>query len=323
MKIAAVIVTFNRKELLVGTIKSLKSQSRKLDNIYIIDNASTDGTYEYLVENNIIKKEEFDRNKIYKYKYDDITYLRMEENGGGAGGFHEGIKIAHQEKHDWIWIMDDDVTPDVEAMYNYEKIILHSEEEIGALMGLRYYEDIPFSFESTKHDFKNYKNLKFKGGYLSKEELNTDELIRIYDMPFEGPIINSKIIDKIGYPNKDFFIIGDDTDYSIKINKHAHIYLAPTVRIDRMINPYVENVFGWKEFYTMRNIIYLNSIYCKNNKVKYLRTFNIYAINILSAVKKVIFNRDKKQINKIFKVTEAYISGMKGNLGKKYLPGDF
>ena len=35
MKIAAVIVTFNRKSLLLHTIKSLKNQSRKIDNIYI------------------------------------------------------------------------------------------------------------------------------------------------------------------------------------------------------------------------------------------------------------------------------------------------
>ena len=64
--------------------------------------------------------------------------------------------------------------------------------------------------------------------------MGLNNITRIYDMPFEGPIINSKIIDKIGYPNKDFFIIGDDTDYSIRINEYAPIYLVSNVRIDRM-----------------------------------------------------------------------------------------
>lgn len=311
MKVAAVIVTFNRKELLLKTIKSLKNQSRKIDNIYIIDNASTDGTEDYLIEQNII------------YNNGNIFYKRMEYNSGGAGGFYEGIKIAHKDNHDWIWIMDDDVFMDTNALRNYEQIILNSEIEIGALMGLRYYEDKPFSFEATEHDFINLKNLDFKKKYVDVNSINKEDLIRIYDMPFEGPIINSKIIDKIGYPNKEFFIIGDDTDYSIKINKFAPIYLTPKVRINRMITPYSDYVFGWKEYYFMRNIVYINKLYGLNNSVKYIRTFNIYLRNILSAIKKAILKKDIQHISKWKKITEAYIFGMKGELGKKYTPGDF
>lgn len=323
MKLAAVVVTFNRKELLIKTIESLKKQSRVLDSIYIIDNASTDGTYQYLVDNKVLEYEKFDTDKEYKQKIENITYIRMNSNEGGAGGFHEGIKIAHQEGNDWIWLMDDDVCPDKEALLNYEKFILNSEKEIGALMGVRFFEGTPFSFESKEHDFENWRNLEFKKATVTVEDIKSDKLIQIYDMPFEGPIINSRIIDKIGYPKKEFFIIGDDTDYSLRINQLAPIYMVPSVRIDRMINPYSDYVFGWKDFYTIRNIVYINKKYGKNKGVQNIRTLNLYLRSLLPAIKRAIIKRDISYIGKTMKIYEAYKSGMKEELGKKYLPGDF
>ena len=89
MKICAVVVTYNRLELLKGTIEKLLTQSRKLDEIIIIDNKCTDGTSEYL-----------------KTIEDKVTPVFLDENLGGAGGFNKGIKIAYEKGHDYIWIID-------------------------------------------------------------------------------------------------------------------------------------------------------------------------------------------------------------------------
>ena len=53
-KIAAVIVTYNRKELLIKSINALLEQTLPLDAIFIIDNKSTDGTPNLLFENKYI-----------------------------------------------------------------------------------------------------------------------------------------------------------------------------------------------------------------------------------------------------------------------------
>ena len=323
MKIAAVIVTFNRKSLLLHTIKSLKNQSRKIDNIYIIDNESKDGTYEELVKNGYVNDEEYDKSKQYKSKIDNITYIRLPENSGGAGGFYEGIKVAHMEGNDWVWIMDDDVCPRLDALENYEKFILSSDKELGALMGVRYFENKPFSFEAKSHDFKNWFSLDFKKDTVKISDIEKGEPIRVYDVPFEGPIINCKVIDKIGYPNKEFFIIADDTDYCIRINEIAPIYIIPNVKIDRMISPYIDYNFGWKDFYAIRNIVYLNKKYGENKGVKYIRTFNLYIRTSLSPIKRTILRLDLSYMKKISKIYEAYLSGISGKLGRKYLPGDF
>ena len=73
-KVIAVIVTYNRKELLKECIEEL-TKNQEID-FMIIDNASTDGTAD-MVKN---------------YTSDKLFYVNTGENLGGAGGFNFGIK---------------------------------------------------------------------------------------------------------------------------------------------------------------------------------------------------------------------------------------
>ena len=93
MKIAAVVVTYNRKEYLLNNISHLLNQENNNLDIIIIDNASTDGTKDAI--------EEFIINN-------QVIYVNTGMNLGGAGGFNYGIKFAYELNYDYIWIMDDD-----------------------------------------------------------------------------------------------------------------------------------------------------------------------------------------------------------------------
>ena len=105
MKIAAIVVTFNRKELLKENIKCLLNQTMKdLFDIIIIDNHSTDDT----------------RSEINIYiKNKDIIYKDTGSNLGGAGGFQFGIKYAAEHNYDYIWVMDDDCMPTKTALEEF------------------------------------------------------------------------------------------------------------------------------------------------------------------------------------------------------------
>lgn len=92
-KIAAVIVTFNRKELLFQCIDCLENQTVGKPDILVIDNASTDGTGEDLVQ---------------LVRSGRINYFNTGENLGGAGGFSFGIERAAELGYEYIWLMDDD-----------------------------------------------------------------------------------------------------------------------------------------------------------------------------------------------------------------------
>ena len=103
MEVCAVVVTYNRKEILQECVNAILNQTVKVAKLIIVDNNSTDGTEEFLEEKGI-------RN------IPDIEYMKLPQNIGGAGGFYEGMKKAAAYKPDWVWIMDDDVIPKENAL---------------------------------------------------------------------------------------------------------------------------------------------------------------------------------------------------------------
>ena len=54
--VCVILVTFNRKKLLLECLEAIKKQTRPVDAIYIIDNASQDGTPELLKSESYIPK---------------------------------------------------------------------------------------------------------------------------------------------------------------------------------------------------------------------------------------------------------------------------
>ncbi|MEN3014688.1 MAG: glycosyltransferase, partial [bacterium] len=120
--ICAVVVTYNRKHLLLECLEAIRKQTRPVQAIYIIDNHSIDGTPELLLEKGYINQLpppvltepweiELSISNQTNSEPIEIHYIRMHENTGGAGGFHEGLKRAYEKGYDWFWLMDDDVEP--------------------------------------------------------------------------------------------------------------------------------------------------------------------------------------------------------------------
>ena len=91
-RIVAVVVTFNRLTLLQRLLGELR-RTPGLAEVVVVDNASTDGTSAWLAEQA------------------DVHGLTLGENLGGAGGFHEGLRIALERGADRAWLMDDDGMP--------------------------------------------------------------------------------------------------------------------------------------------------------------------------------------------------------------------
>lgn len=102
-RVAAVVVTYNRKAMLDKCLSGLLAQTSPLDRIIVVDNASTDGTAEMFAASGAWE------NPI-------VEYCRLAENGGGNGGFYEGVKRAYEENYDWVWLMDDDAVPQPDAL---------------------------------------------------------------------------------------------------------------------------------------------------------------------------------------------------------------
>lgn len=204
-KVATIVVTFNRKELLKYCLEAIVKQDYRPKKVYIIDNASTDGTDVWVKENGYNGT----KNGI------DFEYVRLEENIGGSGGFYFGMKIAHEseEKYDAFWVMDDDGVPDKKQL---EELVKHLDR-------YDYLSPLVISKEdTTRCAFVD----------IPVEELKSyaqDGLIHNAANPFNGVLFSRKVVDKVGYPVREMFLWGDEINYERRCKKAGFI---PAIVID-------------------------------------------------------------------------------------------
>lgn len=191
--VCAVIVTHNRKELLRECLKAVLSQTRPPDHVLVVDNASTDGTEEMLRE-----------------EFREVEVLRLPENQGGAGGFHEGMKRAYEAGYGWIWVMDDDTFPYPDTL---EGLLQGARKEgleaVGPLVLALHNQ------EELAHPYHGYLGLTWRPDELPPGVLWGEASF------FLGVLLRREVIDKGGLPDKRLFIRGDEVEYSYRLRSRG------------------------------------------------------------------------------------------------------
>jgi rhamnopyranosyl-N-acetylglucosaminyl-diphospho-decaprenol beta-1,3/1,4-galactofuranosyltransferase len=98
-RVTAVVVTHDRRDLVLEALAAVHSQSRAPDAVIVVDNASTDGTA-----------------AAVRAHFPTVRLAELTSNSGGAGGFAYGAALALAEAADLIWFMDDDTVPEPGAL---------------------------------------------------------------------------------------------------------------------------------------------------------------------------------------------------------------
>ncbi len=201
MNVIAVVVTYNRKKLLLECIEAILGQEYSTQKIILIDNNSNDGTYELLKEKGYLKN-------------DIIIYKKLPENIGGAGGFYEGMKESMKYSPDWVWIMDDDTIPTKDCL----KELLNAKNKIKDKVSF-----LASSVYGSNGEFMNVPTVytdAYNGNYPEWYKYLEEGMVQIKEATFVSLLINAKAIKQIGLPVKFYFIWGDDTEYTLRLNKY-------------------------------------------------------------------------------------------------------
>ena len=204
MKVSAVVVTYNRVEMLKEVISALLSSKARLNHVIVIDNNSDKATQDFLLSMG-----------------SSIEYVRLTENLGGAGGFNRGIRyfMEHTED-DAVWLMDDDTVPDESTLSS----LIDFADTIGSYGFLA--SDVRWIDGSRAL----MNNLTLKNG-LGKVPEDATQSVKVANATFVSLLMSRDIIQKIGLPITEFFIWGEDIENTERAERIAPGYFVPKANV--------------------------------------------------------------------------------------------
>lgn len=320
MRINVVLVTFNRKNCLKVLLNALEQQTVEISNVLILDNCSVDSTEAMLYENGYLDCKDIQADTWYHTNTPifSVLYCRNSVNEGGSGGFAKVVGKVLDMPCDYVWIMDDDVAPQEDCL---EKLLVHTSDKVRACIphrkGENFQDNAWLSIDLERWFAPGLTSVRKTKAQIP---LTEGEYV-VCDMPFEGPLVCFDVLKKVGCPDKDFFIICDDTDYAIRISKETNIVFVSDARLNRQLaapapESSANETYDWKQYYAIRNHLLLLKKHGENWRAKYLNM----VVNLVYWNLKAIQARSFKCFRVVNRAVGDAILGKKG---KTVQPGEF
>lgn len=205
-RVVAAVVTYNRRELLGECLMALQAQTHRLERVLVIDNASTDGTPEHLARLGLLDGPR-------------VEYVRLPANLGGAGGFARAVELARELDGDWVWLMDDDSEPAPDAL---ERLLASPPAHDPAVVGLGprvVYADGGIDVNQRGHFRRRLRPLPAK-------EYRDGHYAELGFVSFVGALVRADAARGNALPRADFFVWGDDVEYSMRLRRRGSLKLV-------------------------------------------------------------------------------------------------
>lgn len=206
--VAAVVVAWNRAELLQETLDGLAAQTRPLNDVIVVDNASTDATPQLLTQHPAV-----------------TNTVTMTYNLGGAGGFAAGIARALDRGADLVWIMDDDTIPSATAL---EELLKARENYDGtpAILACRanWVDGREHPMNVPRERPLVSSSLRAKATAVNATQIRTASFVAI--------LIDARAILEDGLPQAAYFLWNDDFEYTARLLRRRIGLYVPAARVE-------------------------------------------------------------------------------------------
>ncbi len=215
VQVAAVVLTYNRRDLVQRCIAALLGQSRRADRIIMVDNCSTDDTLEVLAG----------------FAPKGVEVHSLPRNVGAAGGFHEAMRLGHETGADFIWVMDDDVI----AAPNALEELLRACDRLDAER-----IEAPFVISAARSPqglMTNVPDVDRRANALAYENwphLLAHGLMPVTRSTFVSTLFRRSTLDRYGLPIAAMFIWGEDSEYTRRVTRDAPGYMVGRSQVEHV-----------------------------------------------------------------------------------------
>ena len=203
-RVAAVVVTRDRRDLLRQCLRALLDQDRPPDDLVLVDNCSSDGTAE-----------------LVRTEFPEARLLALEENCGSAGGFGVGLRAAHEAGADWTYLVDDDSIAAPDAL----RRLLAARRAPEGLPAPALLASRVVWTDGRAHPMNLPTVRRRDVGHLVAAA--RERLVALRATTFVGLLVSRGAIERHGLPPEHFFFQADDIDWTARLLRHEQGYLVP------------------------------------------------------------------------------------------------
>lgn len=210
-RVVAVVVAWNRENLLRRTLDGLAAQVRPADAVIVVDNASTDQSGRVATAHPVVTE-----------------VVTMPRNTGGAGGFTAGIARAiEQHAAELVWLMDDDTEPSPTALDALVSALARYPG--GACLA---------ASRADWHDGREHPmNTPRRRLRASMEERRAAALLEarpVRTASFVSVLIDVQPIREEGLPVADYFLWNDDFEFTARLLRRRVGLYVPASRVTHL-----------------------------------------------------------------------------------------
>ncbi|MDO4241062.1 MAG: glycosyltransferase [Microbacteriaceae bacterium] len=214
--VTAILVSYNRKDLLAESLQALRDQTVRPDRLIVVDNASIDGAAAVAA----------DQVALWGAAG---RFISLTENTGGAGGFAVGIAAgllpdALGRESDWLWVMDDDTVPSPTALE--EALAAHARYRATGADSLAVMGSKVVWTDGSDHPMNTPKP-KIAAPASERDRAATAGCTEIRSISFVSAFLRVERVREIGLPMAAYFIWNDDFEYSARLLRGAHGLYVP------------------------------------------------------------------------------------------------
>lgn len=234
--VVAVVVAYNRRDLLSDALDALARQTRSLDAVLVVDNASDDDSAAVAREHPV-----------------GARVVGLPRNTGGAGGFAAGMAHAVEAMEaDLVWLMDDDTIPTPTALAELLRARDDHEGPV-ALLGSRV----------VWHDGRDHpmNTPRSRPGASRSERDRAADVggMAVRSSSFVSMLVDARAIRYFGLPVADYFIWNDDFEFSCRLLRHGTGLFVPASVVEHRTKAFgsTDADPGERFYYEVRNKVWM------------------------------------------------------------------
>ncbi|MGG3832885.1 glycosyltransferase family 2 protein [Geobacillus thermocatenulatus] len=261
--VAIIILNWNAYDDTFECLKSLEHLTYPYFHVFLVDNASQDGSFDKL-------QQDYNDGKFHL----SITFIQTGENLGFAGGNNVAIREAYKQGYQYFWLLNNDTVVDPNALTPLVET-LENDKQVGIVGSKIYY------YGTNKIWFAGGKVNTWTG--KTKHIGIKEEDVGQYDQVKEVDYITGcslgfrrEVLETVGYMCEDYFLYYEETDWNVRANQYGwEIKYVPQSRVHHKVSASSggeKNLSPIVAFYDIRNGYW----FVKRTQKRKLKTFTAF-----------------------------------------------